>query len=278
MVRAARKHKRVVQTGSQQRSDEKFRRACEYVRSGRLGRVHTVRVGIPGVNFKGPPVPDAAPPADLLYDFWLGPAPRRPYNAKRVHYNFRFFWDYSGGQLTNWGAHHLDIAQWGLGMDNSGPVTVEGKARYHKMKWFEVPEWFEITYTYASGARVICATAQRGGVTFIGERGSLFVTRGKIEATPAELLTRPLGEKDVHLYVSKGHHADWLACIKSRKAPTCDVEVGHRSATVCHLGNIAIRAGRKITWDAAREAIVGDAAAARLLDKPYRAPWKLPAD
>ena len=124
MVNAARAHKRIVQTGSQQRSDAKFRKGCELVRSGYIGKVKKIIVGIPGVNFNGPAVPDAEPPANLDYVFWLEPAPSQPYNVNRVHYNFRFFWDYSGGQITNWGAHHLDIAQWGLGMDESGPVEI----------------------------------------------------------------------------------------------------------------------------------------------------------
>src|SRR5436190_6425704 len=131
MVEAARANKRIVQTGSQQRSDNRFRQACEYVRNGRLGTLKEIRVGLPNTNFSGPPVPDSDPPPELNYDFWLGPAPQRPYNVKRVHYNFRFFWDYSGGQMTNFGAHHIDIAQWGMGMDDSGPIATEGIATFH---------------------------------------------------------------------------------------------------------------------------------------------------
>src|SRR5262249_6671543 len=160
-----------------QRSDDRFRQACELVRNGHLGEVRTIRVGIPGVNFNGPAVADADPPAELDYDFWLGPAPRRPYNVNRVHYNFRFFSDYSGGQLTNWGAHHLDIVQWALGMDASGPVTIEGRATYHAQRWYEVPQSSDITYTYANGTRVLCGQNHRGGVTFEGSRGTLHVTR-----------------------------------------------------------------------------------------------------
>jgi predicted dehydrogenase len=278
MVHAARKHKRIVQCGSQQRSDAKFRKGCELVRSGYIGKVHTVRVGIPGVNFKGPAVADSDPPAVLDYDFWLGPAPKRPYNEKRVHYLFRFFWDYSGGQMTNWGAHHLDIAQWGLGMDDSGPVTIEGKARYQKDKWYEVPEWFEATYTYANGVKLICGQSQKGGTTFEGDKGTIHVNRGVLESTPADIVKTALGEKDVHLYESKSHHGNWLECIRSRKLPICDVEIGHRSATVCHLGNISIRTGRKFTWDPVKETIVDDKDAAAMLSRPYRAPWKLPVD
>jgi predicted dehydrogenase len=276
MVKAARKHKRIVQTGSQQRSDDRFRRACELVRNGAIGKVHTVRVGIPGVNFKGPAVPDSDPPEELDYDLWLGPAPKRPYNEKRVHYLFRFFWDYSGGQLTNFGAHHLDIAQWGLGMDDSGPVSAQGKAKYHAQKWYEVPEWCEVVYHYANGVKMICTMGGRGGTTFEGDKGTLYVTRGKLEATPNEILDTKLGEDAVRLYVSKNHHANWLACIKSRKLPICDVEIGHRSATVCHLGNLAIRTGRKVNWNPVKEVIVGNDEAERMLQKTYRAPWKLP--
>ena len=276
MVKAARHHKRIVQTGSQQRSDEKFRRACEVVRNGLLGKIHTVRVGIPGPNFKGPPVADGKAPANLDYERWLGPAPERAYNEKRVHYLFRFFWDYSGGQLTNFGAHHLDIAQWGLGMDETGPVSVEGTAKYHAMKWYETPETCEIVYTYADGTKMICSMKEKGGTTFEGEKGTLFVTRGKIESKPAEILKAPLPENAVKLYVSKNHHQNWLDCIKSGKLPVCDVEIGHRSATVCHLGNIAIRSGKKLTWDPKTERIVGDDETAKMLSRPYRAPYKLP--
>src|SRR5262249_12192919 len=189
----------------------------------------------PGATPRAPAVPDGAPPAELDYDFWLGPAPRRPYNVNRVHYNFRFFWDYSGGQLTNWGAHHLDIVQWALGMDASGPVTIEGRATYHAQRWYEVPQSSDITYTYANGTRVLCGQNHRGGVTFEGSRGTLHVTRGRIEANPAELLRQPRGERDTRLYESRNHHANWLECIRSRRAPICEAEIGHRSATVCHL-------------------------------------------
>jgi predicted dehydrogenase len=275
IVNAARKNKRIVQTGSQQRSDEKFRRACEYVRSGRLGKIKEVKVGIPGPNFKGPPVEDGTPPKNLDYDFWLGPAPKRPYNEKRVHYLFRFFWDYSGGQLTNFGAHHLDIAQWGLGMDDSGPVSIEGTAQYHKEKWYETPETCQIIYTYANGVKVTCSMKEKGGATFIGEKGSIYVTRGTISSDPPEILKEMLGEMDTRLYVSTNHHKNWLDCIRTRKAPICEAEIGHRSATVCHLGNLAIKTGRKLTWDPQKETFVDDKEANALLSKAYRSPWKL---
>jgi predicted dehydrogenase len=284
MVKAARDNKRVVQTGSQQRSAREFRHACELVRNGALGKLTQVKVGLPGPNWvqrAKMPVPDSDPPAALDYEFWLGPAPERKFNAHRTHYLFRFFWDYSGGQQTNFGAHDLDIAQWGLGMDDSGPVTVEGSATYHKDGWFETPETAKQTYTYANGLSVLCSLGSGGypgGVTFEGEKGTIHVRRGGLTVTlNDEKVPDPyaLPTGDTKLYVSKGHHADWLECVKTRKYPICDVEIGHRSATVCHLGNIAVRTGRKITWDPVKEQIVGDPEANAMLTKPYRKPWVL---
>ena len=276
MVKAARAGNRIVQTGSQQRSEAHFRLACELVRSGRIGKVHTVRAGISGVNLRGSVTPDCDPPPELDYDFWLGPAPKRPYNPQHVHYNFRFFWDYSGGQMTNWGAHHLDIAQWGLGMDESGPVSIEGKARYEKDHLYEVPEWYEVVYQYASGVKMICGQGQRGGTTFEGDKGTIHVDRKGLESNPPELAQQALSAPDVHLTVSDNHHTNWLDCIKTRKLPICDVAIGHRSATVCHLGNIAIRTGRPIRWDPLKETIESDDAAREMLSRPYRSPWAQP--
>lgn len=286
MVNAARAGKRIVQTGSQQRSAKEFRHACELVRNGALGKLTGVKVGLPGPNWVarakgGKPVPDSDPPVGLDYNTWLGPAPKRPFNENRVHYLFRFFWDYSGGQQTNFGAHDLDITQWGLGMDESGPVKIQGSATFNKDGWFETPETAKQTFTYASGVQVLCslgAGGYPGGVTFEGEKGTIHVRRGSLTATiNGEKVADPykLPTGDVKLYVSGGHHANWLDCIKTRKLPICDVEIGHRSATVCHLGNIAIRTGRQITWDPAKEQIVGDPDAAAMLSRPYREPWKL---
>jgi predicted dehydrogenase len=276
MVQAARKHDRIVQTGSQQRSDKNFRLACELVRSGRIGKLETVLVGIPGPNHPGEPVPDTDPPSELNYDLWLGPAPQRAYNVKRVHYNFRFFWDYSGGQMTNFGAHHIDIAQWGIGADESGPREVEGAATFHPKGWHEVTETCRINYKYADGVTMIVGQGQKDipqGATFVGSKGKIFVTRGKITSDPADILAEPLKDSDVHLYASGNHHQNFLDCIQSRKLPICDVEIGHRSATACHLGNIAVRLGRKIEWDPVKEQIVGDPEANAMVSRPYRSPW-----
>ena len=279
MVEAARKHDRIVQTGSQQRSDNRFRLACELVRSGKLGKMKTVLVGIPDVNFpKTGPVPDSDPPAELDYDLWLGPAPKKPYNANHVHYNFRFFWDYSGGQMTNFGAHHLDIAQWALNKDDSGPVAIEGTATFHPEYWYEVTKSCRVTYAYADGVTVVVAQGDKSvpqGVTFVGSEGEIFVDRKKITSKPDGIAKETLSASDVHLYVSKNHQQNFLECVKTRQKPICDVEIGHRSATVCHLGNIAVRTGKKIQWDPAAEKITGDDQAARMLSRPYRAPWTI---
>jgi predicted dehydrogenase len=301
LVKAARKTGRIVQCGSQQRSEGKFLKAAEYVRNGRIGKIKRVLVGLVGVNWtKDALVPDGPPPAELDYDMWLGPAPYRPYNKHRVHYYFRFFWDYSGGQMTNWGAHHLDIAQWGLGMDDSGPVEITGNGDFDPQKRFEVPSAFSITYKYANGVVVECRSPvpklapliperkeqameivggkqDFTGCIFEGEKGLLYVNRGTVRVWPDEVFETPIQDTDIRLHKSAGHHQDWLQSIKTRKPPVCDVSIGHRSATVCHLGNIAIRTGRKINWDPVKEVVVGDAEAAKLTTKEYRAPWKLPA-
>ena len=166
-------------------------------------------------------------------------------------------------------------------MDDSGPTTIEGTAMFNKEHWFETPETAKQTYTYANGIPVHCTLGKGGnpgGVTFIGEKGTIYVKRGSLAVTlNGEKVADPykLPTGDVKLYVSKGHHANWLECIKSRELPICDAEIGHRSATVCHLGNIAVRTGRKITWDPKSETIAGDKDAAAMLTKVYRAPYTL---
>lgn len=281
MVEAARQNERVVQTGSQQRSAENFRRACELVRNGYLGKLQTVLVGIPGCNDPGKLGPDGNPPPELDYDFWLGPAPDRPYNEKRVHYNFRFWWDYSGGQMTNWGAHHIDIAHWGMGVDDSGPLEViPEKVEFHPQGYHEVTEVCRLVYKYPDDVTMILGQQQADvplGATFIGSKGQIFVNRGKLTANPKEVLETQLKSSDECLYASSNHHRNFLDCVKSRKRPICDVEIGHRSAIACHLGNAAARTGKKVVWDAAKEQIVGNTEMAGMVERPYRSPWKLPA-
>ena len=283
MIEAARKYGRVVQTGTMQRSGEEFKLAVELLMKGIVGKIRAVNVTLPSPNWiarAGKPVPDSTPPEGFDYNRWLGPAPMRPYNINRLHYLFRFFWDYSGGQQTNFGAHHLDIAQWGLGMDDSGPVSVEGSGVYHPDGWYETPDTTEIKYTYANGVTMTCRqkldtknTDQ--GTEFIGDKGSLFVYRGGIVTNPKELLNAVEMPKIISSNANISHVNNFFDCVKSRKTPAADISIGHRSATVCHLGNIAIRTKKKITWDPKSETIVGDSEASKWLTKEYRKPWSL---
>ena len=283
MIDAARTERRVVQTGTMQRSAAEFKLAVELVHQGIVGKVRAVNVTLPSPNWiarAGRPVPDSAPPEGFDYDRWLGPAPFRPFNKNHVHYLFRFYWDFSGGQQTNFGAHHLDIAQWGLGMDESGPTSVEGSATFNPDGWYETPDTTDIRYTYANGVVLTCrqkldTKGEDQGTEFVGEKGSLFVYRSGIVANPPELLKDVELPKFVSSQANFSHVANFLDCVKSRTAPAADVSIGHRSATVCHLGNIAVRTKRKIVWDPKAEAIVGDAEASKWLTKEYRRPWTL---
>jgi len=274
MVRAVQRNGRIFQVGSQQRSDDNFRLACELVRSGKIGKLKMTRVGIGG----GPSCdyePNVDPPPTLDWDMWLGPAPWVPYTPKRCIYNFRWFYDYSGGMMTDWGHHHNDIAQWGMGTELTGPVYIEGKATFPTSGLYDTATNFDVTYRYADGNVLNTSNRNRHGITFTGTDGWVYVDRGIIEADPPELLTEELGPADVHLYRSPGHHDNWLDCIKTRKKTICHEEIGFRSVSVCHLGNIAMRLGRPLHWDPVNERFIGDEEANRWLSRPYRAPWHL---
>ena len=274
MADAARQTGRILQTGSQQRSDGRFRRACELVRSGLIGKTHTVVVEIPGNNIENPMDWKEEPvPAGFDYNFWLGQAPQAPYTHYRCHYNFRFILDYSGGQMTNWGAHYLDIAQWGLGTDDTGPVRIDGKGEFPKAGLFTTATKADLTYTYANGVRI--RLKQPGGsfTRFEGDKGWIQVSRSSIKAEPASILEYQLKDGDVRLYESSDHVQNFLDCVKSRKAPIADAEIGHRSATLCHLGNIAMLLGRPLQWDPKTERFVNDAEADKMIRRTMRAPW-----
>ena len=283
MINATRQFERVVQTGSMQRSGLEFKLVVDLLKKGILGKVHTVKVTLPSPNWIARatrPVPDSMPPEGFDYHRWLGPAPMRPYNKNRLHYLFRFYWDYSGGQQTNFGAHHLDVAQWGLGMDDSGPTSIEGSAVYNPDGWYETPDTTDIKYTYANGVVLNCKQKMNTkgsdqGTEFVGEKGSLFVYRGGLVANPPELLKGIEIPKIVNSQANFNHVNNFLECVKSRKTPAADISIGHRSATVCHLGNIAVRSGKRIQWDPKTETIVGEADDVKWLTKPYRSPWTL---
>lgn len=274
MVDAARRYGTVFQTGSQQRSDRRFRHACELVRNGKIGKLQRIDTYIGGIDGGGWQ-PVATPPANLDWNFWLGPAPWADYFPARCHYQFRWFLDYSGGKLTDWGAHHNDIAQWGHGTDDTGPVKVKGTGTFAPQGPHDVPLEFDVEYTYADGVSLHCHSQGENGIRFTGSDGWVFVSRGTIEASDKALLSLKFGANDVRLYDSRDHHENWLDCIQSRERPICDVEIGHRSCTICHLGNIAVRLGRELNWDPAAEQFVGDDEANRLVSKPMRSPWHL---
>ncbi|MEW5979253.1 MAG: Gfo/Idh/MocA family oxidoreductase [Acidobacteriota bacterium] len=274
MVAAARRYGSVFQTGSQQRSDRRFRQACELVRNGKIGKLSKITTHIGGID-PGQWQPAQTPPPELDWNFWLGPAPYADYFPNRCHYQFRWFLDYSGGKMTDWGAHHNDIAQWALGADESGPVEIDGHGEFYEVGPHDIPGHFEVTYRYANGVELVCQSEGENGVKFYGSEGWIFVNRGKILASDPGILQLQPGPGDVRLYESEDHHTNWLDCIQSRKRCICDVEIGHRSVTVCHLGNISMRLGRPLKWDPVREQIVGDLTAQQLCRKPMRAPWHL---
>ncbi|MBM4061390.1 MAG: Gfo/Idh/MocA family oxidoreductase [Planctomycetes bacterium] len=270
---AARRHRRVFQTGTQQRSSSQFRHACELVQNGKLGTLQEVDVCIgPGPTSAWHP--DSAPPPHLDWDLWLGPAPLRPYNERRCHYQFRWFYEYSGGKLTDWGAHHIDIAQWGLGTELSGPVAVEATGVHPADNFFETATEFDVRYTYPGGLVVKVHGAGENGVTFRGSQGSVFVSRGTIRSEPKVFLDSKAGTMPIVLPESRDHHGDWLDCLRSRRDPISNVEASHRSATVCHLGNVAMRLGRRLQWNPATEEFVGDDAANRMRSRPMRGEWR----
>ena len=266
----------VFQTGSQQRSNTKFRFGCELVRNGRIGRVNTVHVGIPANNHSCGPtwVPEPIP-KELDYNFWLGPAPWEPYLKLRCHYTFRFILDYSGGQVTNWGAHHLDIAQWALGMDSSGPVEVIGRGEFPRTGLFTTATKVCFECFYKNGTRMICQTSDKTGITFRGSKGWIYVNRGVIRAEPKSLLESKIGPNEQHLYRSDDHKQNFLDCIKTRHQPIASAETGHRSATVCHLGNIAMLTGRRLTWNPRSECFNNDSQANQMLSRPMLNGWSM---
>lgn len=273
-IDAARKYKRVVQTGSQQRSNVfgSFRQACELIRSGRIGQVKSVTVGVGGPS-QWCDLPEEAMEPGLDWNMWLGPAPMRPYNAilspRGVHNHFpawRNYREYAGGGHADMGAHHYDIVQWALDMDESGPVEIipPDDPKAGQGVRFLYPNGIEMTHGGPSGC------------TFVGTRGTLRIDRGVLETDPPELLKEPAGAQDVKLFQSPGHHRNWIDCIRSRQRPVADVEAGARTVAITQLGNLAYWHHRRLKWDPKRWQFVGDKAANKWLDYERREPWQLP--
>jgi predicted dehydrogenase len=270
MSDTSRQHGAILQVGSQQRSERAFRKACEIVRNGWIGQVHTIYAGLGSF---APPrtLPEQPIPEGFDYDRWLGPTPWYPYNEDRVKGNYgggwRCFWDYGSRKNGDWGAHHFDIIQWALGMDNSGPVEFIPKG-------YEGTEYQ--THIYAGGTKVLRDHPDRKGhmIRFIGTEGEVCVSRGdRLDTVPVSLKEKALAPYDTALYVSNQHESNWVESIKTRQPNICTAEIGHRTATICHLSGIAERLKRPLSWDPVKEEIIGDPAASRWMDRPRRAPY-----
>ena len=280
MADTVQEYNRIFQTGSQQRSDRRFHRACELVRNGRIGKVHTVTCGLPTTPTTGdhPPIPV---PDGFDYNRWLGPAPFKPYCENRTHWNFRWILDYSGGQVTDWGAHHIDIAHWGLGLTRTGPIRVEGKADWPMDGLYDAATNFDFTATYESGVNIRVTNKAKQGVKFEGEDGAwIFVSRGELDANPKWLLQDKIRPQEIRLRKQDGHAAhrrEFIECCRTRRNPIAPIEEAHRTVSVAHLGNIAMQVGRAIEWNPYTEEFVGDDnfVPNRLKDRPMRWPYTL---
>jgi predicted dehydrogenase len=288
MVEAARKYNRIVQAGTQQRSGPHLKAGCEYVRNGNLGKVGLCKAWVVGHQRDLGHPPDGTPPPGVDYDMWLGPAPKRPFNKNRFHYEWRWFWDYAGGKCADWGIHLLDMVHWGMGVDAPLAVSSSGgrimlddncETPDTQIAVFEYPG-FICTWEHREG-NAQPSDNLRHGIEFFGTKGTL-----EMERNGWAVFSEKAGDKDVipdapkmrgddhKMYVD--HAAHWLDCLASRERPRSDIEIAHRTTTACHLANIACKLKRRIVWDREKEQITGDREANALLGRAYRKPWELP--
>ena len=286
----------ILQVGTQQRSSPQFRIAAELVRNGRIGQLHTVRIGLPG-----DPAGDAEPqmpiPSNLDYDMWLGSTPEAYYTEKRVHPQHDFSrpgWlrceQFGAGMITGWGQHHIDSAHWGMNTELTGPIEVEAIAEFPRSGLWDVHGDFMVKAKYDDNIMMFISGGYTNGIRFEGTEGWIFVSRGNYSATASDpvsqaasskaldasdpkILTSKIGENETHLYVSEEHHGNWLDCIQSRKQPICTAEVGHRTCSTCLISHIAMKLDRKLFWDPANERFRGDDEANAMLSRSQRAPW-----
>jgi predicted dehydrogenase len=278
MCEAVRRYGSVFQHGTQQRSDGNFRFACELVRNGRIGRLHTITAAVPASS-ASPLRQPLAVPKELDYDLWLGPSPWIPHCGQTGigHPGWCFRSDYSPGFILTWGVHHLDIAQWGNDAELGGPVEFEGRGTFPRDGYDDAVQTWHAECTYANGVRLIFTSDNENpnGVRFEGDSGWVFVTRGAIQAGPASLLKSALRPEEIRLYRSTDHAANFLECVRTRRPTVAPIEVAHRSTTIGLLTNIAILRGRRLRWDVQRELFLNDDEANRMLARAMRAPWTL---
>lgn len=285
----------ILQMGTQQRSSPQFRRAAELVRNGRIGKIHTVKIGLPG-DPSGPKAPVMPVPANLNFDMWLGSTPVVPYTEIGVHPQEGYGrpgWlrieNYGAGMITGWGQHHYDSAAWGMDTEYTGPVSVEALAQFPKSGLWDVHGDFMVKQEYANGITVYTSGGYPNGIRYIGEDGWIFVTRGAYRATASDpipegsrkaldasdpkILESQLGENEIHLYESSEQHANWLDCVKSRKVPISPVEIGHRACTVCLISHIAMKIPGILRWDPVNERLIDNEGANALLSRDQRYPY-----
>jgi myo-inositol 2-dehydrogenase / D-chiro-inositol 1-dehydrogenase len=291
---------RILQIGSQQRSTPQFHRACELARNGRIGQLHTIRIGLP-VDPAGDEEPEMPIPSNLNYDMWLGGTAYVYYTEKRVHPQHDYSrpgWlrceQFGAGMITGWGSHHLDIAHWGMGTEYTGPVEVEATAAFPERGLWDVHGKFRVTAIYANGVTMLVSDDFPNGVRFEGDKGWIFVTRGRYSVTASDptqtggnsealtasdpaILASKIGPDEVRLHVSEDQHGDWLQSIRTRRPPVSPAEIGHRSCTACLIGQIAMRLGRKLYWDPLRERFKNDDEANSMLSRRQRYPYGVDA-
>ncbi len=279
---AMRRYGRVFQTGTQQRSDRKFRFACELAINGYVGKIHTVNVAAPGPEYKRTyqkPTTEEPIPDGLDYDMYIGPAPMKPYNGGRLAWpDWYLIWDYCAGFSVNWGVHHLDIANWGCPAVADEPFEVKGKASYRNDGLTDNINDWQAEFNYVSGLRMSFSDTghpNKQGCQFEGDKGWVHVNRGGIWAEPASLLDVKIKPDEVHLHESNNHHADFLKCVRDRREPVSPVEAGHKASYLGLITDIAGRLKRELKWDPIKERFVSDDEANRMLSRPMRSPWHL---
>ena len=268
------RYSRVYQSGTQRRSIRSFAFAVEMARSGRIGKLHTIHTDLAPGPACGPQQPQPIPQG-FDYDRWLGPSPYAPYTPKRCHGSFRWVFDYSGGQLTDIGAHFNDLAQWGNNTELTGPIEYEGRADFPTDGLFNTPTNFEITTTYANGVKMIMHDKSPKAIKFVGDEGWVSVDDdGNVDAEPKSILQLRRFTQHGYSYM-QGHHRNFLDCVKTRSRTIAPPEVAHRSTTTCHIGNICLRLGRKLRWNPQTEQFINDDQANRMLARAMRSPWHL---